>query len=305
MAMNKSSITVIAAASLAAATLHAQDRADAGAQTPKAPGPVITLSGNMSGDAVMKGDDKKYGDLSSTGFNLDIAYPIQIGSSILTVGAGYGETILDTKGDMPVPENLRSLSMNAMLITPLTDKWSLVAFAAPYINTAGNGIEGDGFGVSVAVAGSYQFNENLKASFGIGYDSLYNGDGIILPMGGIEWIISPEWSLDIGYPETALNYSFNEKLTFSLVADGQVASYYVTPDSMPNNALGAKLGDTVVNYKDIRAGLRAKYSLCSYMEISASAGWVFRREFDYDEADYTIKSDEGAPYCNLSLKMNF
>lgn len=234
------------------------------------------------------------------------------GDSSLSGGIEFQTRTFGTKAsdNTPVPDRLQSLTFEFAYVRPVVDRWSIRLSAAPGLYTAGSGFKSDSFGVEADVIALYQVNPQLRFGFGAGADFPSKGDAEFSPRLGLEWIASEQWTVRVGFPDTEVAYTLSEEWQFALQLAGDPFGdiYYVEKDPAPSLPGKPSLRNSAVEYSDLRVGLAVRLELPKGLDLEAAAGYVINQEFSYSEtgsADYTVESDEGAPYFSVSLRFDF
>ena len=136
----------------------------------------------------------------------------------------------------------------------------------------------------------------------IGLGGAQYQDPPVAPGGGLIWLFTDNFRLEGVFPKPALVYEITDdwqlRLQGNLYVEGFRTDDVVTPlrKLQEHNA--------VVQYSEGRAGLLVKYSGIKPFRIIASAGYTFRRDFDFFRISVREKLDP-APYVQLSLEAKF
>lgn len=283
----------------AAILLFSAAHADAGVFT--------SVSAGITGNTPMKLSGSELGDVSSSEASVSVGYSAELFGGQHTLGFGYEGMFFDVDKDalMPAPEQLKTLSISYMGMMPIDDKWTGIAYIVPSWSNSGSSLRGAGFGIFVAAGASYKKSDTVTYNMGLGYTSLARDGRQVLPLLGVEWKISPDWTLSFGIPSTALTYNINEAMSLSLVAEGNFSTYKVNREDM--NARGKTLvkDGEKMEYQDVRLGLSYAWNMSEGISLGVTGGYLFDRHFDYYESKNKVKSDSGCAYGSISISARF
>ena len=264
-------------------------------------------SGSYGGGTDMKGAGKGLGDVSSYDLKDTFQCTVNALPGIeFDAGTTYHRSYFeaDHESAAPMVKRLHDLTNDFTVKWAASDKWIVVGNAGFGWYNSGSNFNSHGLGVSVAAGAVRNFGENLSVMAGVGYNSLARHDRRWMPGLGVSYVISPRWSVSLGYPQTAVTYVVTGDFTLSLVAEGECQTYHVRAADLKGDASG-RIHDGKMEFTDVRTGLRADYKINSHLSASVTAGWLFEREFDFYDNDYKMKSDGGAPYAGIALNAKF
>lgn len=120
---------------------------------------------------------------------------------------------------------------------------------------------------------------------------------------GLRWKFAEHWTLALLLPKPSVEYTVNEHLT--LFAGGgisggafRVAKDFGNKDGQP------KLNNSDVTYREMRVGSGARYRFNEHITLTADAGWMIDRRFEFDNGDLLLNGD-GAPYVRVGVSGSF
>ena len=120
----------------------------------------------------------------------------------------------------------------------------------------------------------------------------------MLPILGARWDFAPAWTLAFGFPQTGISYQASSALTLKAGARFQGGTYHVS------TARAAGLGDTWLEYRDIRLGAGFDYQIGKILTASLDGGVVIDRKFDYFDRNYDLDG-KSVGYFTVSLRARF
>lgn len=183
-------------------------------------------------------------------------------------------------------------------------------------------LQGSDLGAFIQVRPGFYFEEHLgEASFDVPItaarifvlqpDKLYflaganaaflRGGTPVIPLAGVIWRPSKEWTLNGILPEPRLIYSPNEKL--DLYVGGEVAGGSFRTDHH-DTIVPPKLNGTQVDYTDYRTGVGLAWSPVKEVSLDLSGGYSIQRDFKYHRAGENYRTDP-APYLRLEFRARF
>lgn len=262
------------------------------------------LNVSTSGDVSMEYKGIELVDMSVTTAGIEakasFGSPAQVSH---TFGLGYEGIYLDLEDNavLPLPDQLNSFSLKYSALYALDQQWMLTGGVFGMWNSSDASFDSDGFGGGVWLGAIYSINDQVKMFFGGSYNSL---DEHHFMFGtGVSWNINEQWELSLGFPETAVTYHLNETTSFALIFDYKSETYYVNGDDLYPAA--RTLGDSKMEYEDIRVGLKVEHKFTEQVEAFAKVGYLIDATVDYFEREVEFESGDGAVYGELGLKMSF
>lgn len=258
---------------------------------------------SATGDFDMEHNDSNLGELSveTAGFSAAVkmrndentthAFSLQYSGLFFDI---------ENKNALPLPDQLNSFELNYQSSYFLNEEWGLFGSVSGVWNGSGTSFDSDGFGVGLWMGAIYMVNEDTTLFFGAAYNSL--GDHHFMPGAGVEWKIDNQWTISVGFPETAITYNASETLRYSLLFEGNFGAYYVEAEDIDSSF---NLGDSELEYEDYRMAFKADWDINENVSISAKLGCILSSEADYYNRSYKIESDEGAIYGELGLRTRF
>jgi Domain of unknown function (DUF6268) len=271
----------------------------------------LSFKATTTDENEFKSSNTELGDISSDDFGFSLTQIIPVSDDDrITMGLSYEITEFDRTPRagipaIPVPETLQSLSLDLNYTHDFSDLWSTSLFLNPGMHSAGDSLSDDGLGLIGGFLVSYQFRPKLKLSLGAGFNTLAE-DMRFFPAFGTEWeSAGGDWSVALGFPSTGITYHFTEKFTLSLLVEGKGGAYHVEEDPAPKLAGKPSLRNSMVEYRDIRVGLEARYMMNEHLNLTATVGQAFNQKFNYEEQKYKVKADDATPYLSLGLNYSF
>lgn len=243
------------------------------------------------------------GELSITHFGVSFSRRHVLSESgSLTYGLAYTAHELDATGPLPLPGTLAELSLNLGWQHRLSPQWSVAVFAHPGFYGDFEELDADSLNVPLLALANYAVSPDLVWSFGLNVNAF--SDNPVLPVVGVRWQFAPGWTFNVGFPRSGFTWQVTEQLALRAGVGFQGGSFRITENlGVPAPGI-ARLANTYVDYREVRAGLGLDYALGDRFSLALDAGAVTDRKFDYFDRGYRLDSDTGF-YGALALKTSF
>lgn len=207
---------------------------------------------------------------------------------------------LEFTGTVPLPDKLEaaglSLSATKFFGGEAANNWRATLVVRPGVFSDGTGSSSDGFNAPVILSVGKRYSPTLAWDLGARFDP--NSKNEILPVFGVRWDFHPDWMLSVGFPRTEVTY----KLASNWILKGglrfQGGTYHV------GTALAPGLGDTYLEYREIRVGGGFEWKLSDSLSVNLDGGMVADRRFDYFDRDYELKG-KSAAYLSIGISARF
>ncbi|BET69459.1 hypothetical protein ASA1KI_43770 [Opitutales bacterium ASA1] len=209
-------------------------------------------------------------------------------------------TDLDISGAVPLPETLHAVGLSVGARRSLADcigpDWSGTVRLGTEFSADSSALSDAGATFTGAVFVSRRQSDTF--SWDLGLLARSHGDLPVLPLIGAKWAFAPQWAATLGFPETAVTYRQSERLSLQAGVGLHGGLYHVSTARAPG------LGDTWLEYSEIRVGITVTYELRENLTLTLGGGAVVDREFDYYDRDRSVDG-ESASYLSLGLKTRF
>ena len=270
------------------------------------PQPTLKYESVYAGNTQLEANSVNVGEVAVTRHIASLNVPLkQLSSSTFpSFGLEYSGFYLDKSGDVPLSDELQSLSASLGVLQKLNERWTLISSVSPGLHNAGSSFSTKGFGFGVFALANYKVSETLTLGAGFVYDSLSESIPL-MPIVGARWNFANGWEFTLAFPSTRVTYAASSKLKLRASLDLDVGSFHVENDPGTGAASQPSLRDTVLDYTAISTGIGADYVLTDDLTLSATLGYNFSRTANYDERDYEIEAKDGAPTARLGLTYTF
>jgi hypothetical protein len=207
----------------------------------------------------------------------------------------------DSPAGVPLPDAINTLDFSTGLAYRPNDRWMFMFQAGAGLYKLGD-IGGNDIGFSGGLMAMWDYNPSLKFTMGLMASS--DGDLPVIPLVGLEWLISEAWELKLTVNDTRLIYSPSEKWDIYAGMDLNLGTTFRAGDT-----LGAEIGrpeynDALGSYSDVRVTGGLGYQLSQSLRLETEVGYSVSREIDYSRIDEKVKFDP-APYVSVGLRLEF
>lgn len=185
-----------------------------------------------------------------------------------------------------VPQTLQSAGVKLALEYRIGEDavFSMEAHPGWY---AGDDFGRSAFDVPVTARGLIPFNERWAGVAGFYYERLSHYPW--LPVVGVAGEISKQWQVQLVFPESKLSFLPDEATTWSVFAD-LLGHGYKLPSLQK------------LEFYESRAGFSCERDLNKHWSVSAKAGWLFDRTFDFFKED---RSKQGTASIFMELGVSW
>lgn len=267
------------------------------------PGASTTFSAEAafsSSEEVTRGP-QRLGEVSvqHQSFTFSQRFPLNRDDTLIA-GLAYGNVSLDSSVGLPLPERLQELSLRLSWERALAPGWFVAASARP--GFSGDRLGGDAFNVPVMLLGVLAQSRELVWTFGVNANALNRRP--VMPVAGVRWEFTPGWTFALMYPRAGFSWKMTPGLTWQAGLHMDGGGYRITRNLGVPAAGIARLANTRLDVRELRAGLGAEWDLGGGFALGLEAGVVTDRKFDYHDRNYRLDTN-GGPFAALSFKGSF
>jgi hypothetical protein len=222
-------------------------------------------------------------------------------TTMLTYGFAYQRHDLDATTSF-LPDQLAELTFNIGAQRRFSAQWSAAIFARPGLYGDFEDVGSESLNLPVLVLFNYTRSPELVWNFGLNINAF--SDNPVLPIAGLRWNFAPDWTFTVGFPQSGFTWRRSESLTLRAGVGFNGGSFRVTESLGAPSPGQPRFANTYLDFREVRVGLGADFSLGTAFKLVADVGAVTDRKFDYFDRDYRIDGDAGY-YGTLSLRASF
>ena len=205
----------------------------------------------------------------------------------LSFGANWERFDFDRPAGVAVPDTLQEVAVVLGASHRLNPQWMLTGTIRPGFYSDSEGDSGDGFNAPLLLLATWVRSPELAWAFGLRADWL--SERAVIPFIGVNWKFAPAWEFSLGVPRAGVSYAASDALKLTLGTSVQGGNYHVGRDPRPATMSAApRLGNTTLDYHEIRVGLAADWKLNDTFALVAEAGVITDQKFDYFDRGYTL-----------------
>ena len=276
---------------------------------------------------------KRASDESNTSMELDVNYGFAAGSKTHTGGTDTGyvsEQNADLKyvvspeltknlflragfewerfsfglpGNAPLPNTLQQINAILGVDCQLNDQWILRAEVMPGLYSDFVDLSSRDINAPVILGASYLVDANLQWIIGLRIDPMSRY--WIMPGAGVRWKFADEWTLNLLFPQPRLEYELNKRTLLFLGARMLAGTYRMADNFGDSHGLDRRFNNTTLDFFEARVGPGVSWKVLPNLTVEAEAGCTVHREFEFDDPHTVFRSNEPAPYAQISCHTTF
>lgn len=264
----------------------------------------VTLRYSYVGESKLKsGASGDMGEQTAQ-FGYGLKIPLNTDLS-LRVGLNYSRLDFGQPEGSFLPDSLETLSTSLGADYKIDSEWGVFGVIAPRLSLVNgwDSVDSENFDISGAVGASYEVNKDLSLRFGLGINPGTSSIPV-LPIVGVRWKFEKDWTLNLGFPRTAIDYQLLPNLRLTPIELGFEGGSFHTGKTYGDSVGMPQLNNQKLDYTEVRVGIGASYTVVKNVDIGLSAGVVAYRQFDFKNADYSPEVDP-APYVQIGARVGF
>ncbi len=222
-------------------------------------------------------------------------------TTTLSYGLAYRRHDLDATTPL-LPDQLAELSLNLGLQHRFSPQWSAAVFARPGFYGDFENLSSRSLNLPLLAMFNYTRSPELTWNFGLNLNAF--SDNPVLPIAGVRWRFAPDWTFTVGFPQSGFSWQTSESLTLRAGVSFNGGSFRVTENLGIPGPGRPRLANTLLDFREVRAGLAAELEFGPALRLVAELGAVTDRKFDYFDRDFRLDGDAGF-YGTLGLRASF
>lgn len=264
----------------------------------------VSLRYSYVGDSKLKsGASGNMGEQTSQ-FGYGLKIPLR-DDLALHWGFNYNRLDFGQPAGSPLPDSLQTLSTSLGIDYKIDSEWGVFGAVSPRIGLVDNwnNVESDNFDMSGAFGATYDPAKDLSIRFGLAINPGTSSIPV-LPLVGVRWKFEDDWTLNFGFPRTAIDYQLLPNLRLTPIEVGFEGGSFHTGKTYGDSVGMPQLNNQKLDYTEVRVGIGASYTIVQNVDLGLSSGVVAYRQFDFKNADVSPKVDP-APYVQLGVRVGF
>jgi opacity protein-like surface antigen len=254
------------------------------------------------GDAHTRGAGLKSGEIDEQSADVKYVVSPQVNKDLLLrLGVEWQRFSFDVPDHAAVPRLLQQASGVLGFDYQIADEWLMRVETEPGIYGDFQNINWRDFDSPLVIGGIYLASADVQWFLGLRVD--VRCEYPVLPVAGVRWKLSDEWTLNFMLPNPRVEYEVNDRLT--LYAGGGIeAGTFATSETFGSDHGEPKLDGAIVDFFEFRLNAGASWKLTPTVTVEAEAGYMPYREFDFSKPDIDVRS-YNAPYGQIACHARF
>jgi hypothetical protein len=296
--LSRAALSALLFASAIVPSLFAQT-----AVAPRVPAKPVEWRSELSfaGRADLTEGTIERGDLRHRSFRLDGVKNAPLGPNDSYLIGGSWRRFEFSDSAAPIPESLDAVVLKLGYSRTLSRQWTLLAEIDPGLYSDFKDISGDDFNAPIGLRLAYGFSRELQWLFGMNVD-LRSSNPVIGGF-GVRWQFAPDWTLAFIIPEPRVEYALSQAVRLTIGASLRSGTFRVAEDFGRRRGR-PELDNLNLDFREISAGVGARWEVQPGLTVSAMAGWMIDRRFEFDARRLLFNGD-GAPMLRLSVVGGF
>jgi len=222
---------------------------------------------------------------------------------LLRAGLEWERLSFGLPGGAPLPNTLQQINGILGFDCQLSEQWLLRLETHPGLYSDFKDLNFHDLNIPVILGASYLVDASLQWFLGLRVDprSRY----WIVPAAGVRWKFADEWTLNLLFPQPRLEYELNKQWQLFLGARMLGGTYRLAEDFGTRHGVNPKANDTTIDFFEVRAGPGISWKLLRNVTIEAEVGCMIHREFEFDDPHTVFRSNNPAPYAQISCHASF
>jgi len=223
---------------------------------------------------------------------------------LLRVGVEWDRFSFGLPSGAPLPNTLQQVSAIFGFDCQIDDHWLLRMELQPGLYSDFKDLTFRDVNAPVLLGASYLVDANLQWFLGLRVDlrSRY----WIVPAAGVRWKFADEWTLNMLFPQPRLEYDLNKQCQLYFGARMLSGTFRLADDFGNTHAvMGPRANNTTLDFFEVRVGPGVVWKILPNLILEAEAGCMVHREFEFDDPYTVVRSNNPAPYGQLSLHTSF
>jgi len=254
------------------------------------------------GDAHTRGAGLNSGEVDEQSADVKYVVSPQVNKDLLLrYGVEWQRFSFDVPENSAVPRTLQQASAVLGFDYQVADEWLMRVEVEPGIYGDFENINWRDFDAPLVIGGIYLRSADVQWFLGMRID--VRCEYPVLPVAGVRWKLSDEWTLNLMLPSPRVEYQVNDRLTL-YAGTGIEAGTFAAGETFGSDHGEPKLNGAIVDFLEFRLDAGASWKLTPSVSIEAEAGYMPYRQFDFFNPDIEYLS-HNAPYGQIACHARF
>ncbi len=232
-----------------------------------------------------------------------VASPELTKDLLLRTGFNWERISFGLPGNAPLPNTLQQISALIGFDYQIDEHWLMRMELAPGVYSDFEDLSWCDVNAPLLLGGSYLVDSDLQWFLGLRVDvrSRY----WLVPAAGVRWKFADEWTLNLLFPNPRVEYELNKRVTFYLGGRMLGGTYRLADNFATSHGMDPRANQAMLDFMELRAGPGVSWRALPVLTVEAEAGCMLYREFEFSNPHMYIRSNNPAPYAQISCRMSF
>jgi opacity protein-like surface antigen len=254
------------------------------------------------GDAKTRGAGLSNGSIDEQCADVKYVISPQVTKDLLLrFGFEWQRFSFDVPDHTAVPRLLQQASGVLGFDYQVADQWLMRMEVEPGIYSDFRDISWRDFDAPLVLGAVYLADADIQWFFGLRMD--VRSEYPVLPVAGVRWKLSDEWTLNFMLPNPRVEYEINERLLLYL-GGGIEAGTFAVGEHFGSDHGQPKLDGAIVDYMELRLNAGCSWKITPRVTIEAEAGYMPYREFEFFTPNIEFRS-YNTPYGQIACHARF
>jgi len=217
------------------------------------------------------------------------------------LGASWQRLDFCPPAGAPIPSQLTALALELGYSRQLNPAWALRLEIDPGLYSDLHDMDGGDFNAPCSLRLVRTMSREFQWLIGLNVD-LRSGTPV-MGGGGARWQITPDCTLLLTVPSPRVEWTVSPSLALFVGADLRSGAFRVADDFGRRHAR-PMLDAQILDYREFSAGAGLRWQLTPAVAVSAAAGWMFDRRFQFAERNLLLNG-AGAAIAQLTVTGTF
>ena len=222
---------------------------------------------------------------------------------LLRAGFEWERFSFGLPGNAPLPNTLQQISAVLGLDYQIDEHWLMRAELAPGLYSDFQDLSWCDVDAPLILGGSYLVDADLQWFLGLRVDlrSRY----WIAPAAGVRWKFADEWTLNLLFPNPRVEYELNKRVQLYLGGRVLAGTYRLADNYGTSHGIDPRTNQAMLDFLELRAGPGISWKVLPNLTVEAEVGCMLYREFEFSDPHMFVRSNNPAPYAQISCHAAF
>ncbi len=221
----------------------------------------------------------------------------------LRLGFGYSAFFFDFDGTDRFPDQVHRINLLLGGGVSVNERLKLFISANPGIYSDLEDVSWEDVTATALAGAIWTWNEDFQLVLGLRVTPVDKYP--VLPLAGFKWQLGEQWSINVMYPRSSIEYRPISWLQLYAGAELRGANYRVSENFQGTTPDGRSLAGEWLGYSHVSAVAGATFQISKQTSLEIGGGYVVRRKFDYPDVDFSEEVEDGSFILQAGMKVSF